>query len=38
MNYADINKRYTATVAEYMAKGYTINTRIGDMAIFTLKP
>ena len=27
MNYADINKRYTATVAEYMAKGYTINTR-----------
>lgn len=27
MNYVDINKKYTATVAEYMAKGYTINTR-----------
>lgn len=27
MNYADINKRYTATVAGYMTKGYTINTR-----------
>lgn len=27
MSYADINKRYTATVAEYMVKGYTINTR-----------
>ena len=25
MNYADINKRYTAT--EHVAKGYTINTR-----------
>ena len=27
MKYADINTRYTAIVAEYMAKGYTINTR-----------
>ena len=27
MNYTDINKKYTATVAEYMANGYTINTR-----------
>lgn len=27
MKYADINKQYTATVAEYLAKGYTINTR-----------
>ena len=27
MNYTDINKKYTATVAEYMAKGYTINTK-----------
>lgn len=27
MNYAGINKRYTAIVAEHMAKGYTINTR-----------
>ena len=27
MNYADINKKYTATVTEYLAKGYTINTR-----------
>lgn len=27
MNYADINKEYTATVTEYLAKGYTINTR-----------
>lgn len=27
MNYADINKQYTATVAGYLAKGYTINTR-----------
>lgn len=26
MKYADINKRFTETVAEYMAKGYTINT------------
>lgn len=27
MKYADINKRFTAIVADYMAKGYTINTR-----------
>ena len=27
MKYADINKQYTATVADYLAKGYTINTR-----------
>lgn len=27
MQYIDINKRFTAIVAEYMAKGYTINTR-----------
>lgn len=27
MKYADINKKYTATVTEYLAKGYTINTR-----------
>lgn len=27
MKYADINRRYTEIVAEYMAKGYTINTR-----------
>ncbi len=27
MNYADINKKYTATVTEYLTKGYTINTR-----------
>ena len=27
MKYADINKKYTATVAEYLANGYTINTR-----------
>lgn len=26
MKYADINKRYTEIVAEYIAKGYTINT------------
>lgn len=26
MKYADINKRYTEVVAEYMAKGYTVNT------------
>lgn len=26
MRYSDINKRYTEIVAEYMAKGYTINT------------
>jgi len=26
MKYADINRRYTEIVAEYMAKGYTINT------------
>ena len=27
MKYADINKRYTETVSEYLARGYTINTR-----------
>lgn len=27
MKYADINKRYTEYVAEYMSKGYTINTQ-----------
>jgi len=27
MKYADINKKYTAVVAEYLAAGYTINTR-----------
>ena len=27
MNYTDINKKYTATVTEYLSKGYTINTR-----------
>lgn len=27
MKYADINMKYTATVAEYLANGYTINTR-----------
>ena len=27
MKYADINAKYTATVTEYLAKGYTINTR-----------
>lgn len=27
MKYADINKKYTAIIAEYLAKGYTINTR-----------
>lgn len=27
MKYADINVKYTATVTEYLAKGYTINTR-----------
>ncbi len=27
MKYADINKKYTAVVAEYLANGYTINTR-----------
>lgn len=27
MKYADINKRYTAIVTDYMAQGYTINTR-----------
>lgn len=27
MKYADINVKYTATVAEYLAKGYAINTR-----------
>lgn len=27
MKYIDINKRFTAIVAEYMAKGYTLNTR-----------
>lgn len=27
MKYADINAKYTATVAGYLAKGYTINTR-----------
>lgn len=26
MKYADINKRFTEIVAEYMSKGYTINT------------
>lgn len=26
MKYAEINKRYTELVAEYMSKGYTINT------------
>lgn len=26
MKYADINRRYTEIVAEYMGKGYTINT------------
>lgn len=26
MKYIDINKRFTAIVAEYMAKGYTVNT------------
>lgn len=26
MKYADINKRFTETVAEYIAKGYAINT------------
>ena len=26
MHYIDINKRYTAIIAEYLAKGYTINT------------
>ncbi|MBQ7895976.1 MAG: hypothetical protein IJ364_05410 [Oscillospiraceae bacterium] len=26
MNYADINKRYTEIVAEYISKGYTFNT------------
>ena len=26
MKYIDINKRYTAIVAEYMTKGYTVNT------------
>lgn len=26
MNYADINKRYTEIVVEYMIKGYTINS------------
>lgn len=26
MKYVDINRRYTEIVAEYMAKGYTINT------------
>ena len=31
MKYADINKKYTAIIAEYLANGYTINTRImGD--------
>ena len=27
MKYADINKKYTAIIAEYLANGYTINTR-----------
>lgn len=27
MKYADINAKYTATVVEYLAKGYTVNTR-----------
>ncbi len=27
MKYADINKRYTEIVTEYLAKGYTINSR-----------
>ena len=27
MKYADINKKYTAIIAEHLAKGYTINTR-----------
>lgn len=27
MKYADINKKYTSIIAEYMAKGYTLNTR-----------
>ena len=26
MKYIDINQRFTAKVAEYIAKGYTINT------------
>ena len=26
MKYADINKRFTEIVAEYISKGYTINT------------
>lgn len=27
MNYTDINKRYTAVVAEYLTNGYIINSR-----------
>ena len=30
MKYADINKRFTEIVAEYIAKGYTINTKTMD--------
>lgn len=26
MKYAEINKRYTEIVSEYMAAGYTLNT------------
>ena len=30
INYADISREFTAAVAEYMAKGYTINTGTMD--------
>lgn len=30
MKFADINKRFTEIVAEYIAKGYTINTKTMD--------
>lgn len=30
MKYADINKKFTEKVAEYIAKGYTINTKTMD--------
>ena len=30
MKFAEINKKFTAKVAEYIAQGWTINERIGD--------
>ena len=38
MKYAEINKRYTEIVAEYMAKGYSFSSAVNGSPSVTVLP